>query len=45
VIGLLRQKGAQVSHHDPYIRISSMKIGISTSVPDALQAANRRTAW
>jgi UDP-N-acetyl-D-glucosamine dehydrogenase len=39
IIGLLRQKGAQVSYHDPYIPSISHEDWIMESVPDLTESA------
>ena len=39
IIGLLRQKGAQVSYHDPYIPSISHEDWIMESVPDLIESA------
>jgi UDP-N-acetyl-D-glucosamine dehydrogenase len=41
IIGLLRQKGAQVSYHDPYIPTISHEDWIMESVPDLIESANK----
>jgi UDP-N-acetyl-D-glucosamine dehydrogenase len=41
IIGLLRQKGAQVSYHDPYISTISHEEWIMESVPDLIESANK----
>jgi UDP-N-acetyl-D-glucosamine dehydrogenase len=41
VIGLLRQKGAEVSYHDPYIPHVQHEDWDLPSVPDAIQAAKQ----
>ena len=41
IIGLLRQKGAQVSYHDPYIPTISHEDWIMESVPDLIESAKK----
>ena len=41
IIGLLRQKGAQVSYHDPYIPSISHEDWIMESVPDLIESATK----
>jgi UDP-N-acetyl-D-glucosamine dehydrogenase len=41
IIGLLRQKGAQVSYHDPYIPTITHEDWIMESVPDLIESASK----